>query len=57
MFKIATLDQIANGIIDRAILGETFTRTQIVEKVTFNCYALHVAEMVADEVMIELAKI
>jgi len=57
MFKIATLDQIANGIIDRAILGETFTRTQIVEKVTFNCYAPHVAQIVADEVMVELRNI
>ena len=57
MFKIATLDQIVNGIIDRAILGETFTRTQIVEKVTFNCYAPHVAQIVADEVMVELRKI
>ena len=57
MFKIATLDQIANGIIDRAILGETFTRTQIVEKATFNSYAPHVAEIVADEVMVELRKI
>tara|TARA_R100000700_G_scaffold37954_1_gene48715 strand:+ start:160 stop:333 length:174 start_codon:yes stop_codon:yes gene_type:complete len=57
MFKIATIDQIANGIIDRAILGETFTRTQIVEKITFNCYAQHVAEKVADAVMLELAKI
>ena len=57
MFKIATIDQIANGIIDKAILGETFTRTQIVEKITFNCYAPHVAEKVADAVMLELAKI
>ncbi len=58
MPKLWTIDKTCNSIIDAAILGETFTKQDVVNKLmSFSSLAAWKAAQVADVVMIELAKI